>query len=309
MLDEFTRLLPLPKKKPRRKRGKKKPRDNRSNSGQPDPNKGRASEYASNQDLWDKNKRHLWDLIRLGDICSKTEGNDAHFFGPIFAKETQCFLEDSPSEYHRPISLTQYITKEDIERFVSKKLKSSPGPDGILAGQVRVRLEEFTVLLNCGILALDIPDQWRQAGKILLPKKDGADEPGDFRPITISSILYCCLSAVLADRLSKCVQLTSNQKGFITGDGIHEAISTLRFLLKHRNDTRIAALDVLKAFDSVNQDAIFVACKRKGLDAASVGLLRNMYRNCSTRIRLNGVSTRDSLEWTDSLDLRSKTRG
>src|SRR5699024_7346480 len=96
--------------------------------------------------------------------------------------------------------------------------------------------------------------------------------------------------AVLADRLSKCVQLTSNQKGFITGDGIHEAISTLRFLLKHRNDTRIAALDVSKAFDSVNQDAIFVACKRKGLDAASVGLLRNMYLICSTRILLDDIT-------------------
>src|SRR5699024_7006478 len=148
------------------------------------------------------------------------------------------------------------------------------------AVQVRDKLEEFTVLLNCCILALDIPDQWRQAGTILLPKKDGADEPSDFRPITISSILYRCLSAVLADRLSKCIRLTSNQKGFLRGDGIHEAISIVRLLLKHRNDTRFAALDVSKAFDSVNHESIFIACQRKGVDEASIFLIRNMYRDC-----------------------------
>ena len=79
LLDEFIRLLPPPKRS-NRKRGRKKKKTNVTALTQPDPNKGRASEYARNQDLWDKNKRRLWDLIKFGDIRSKTEGKESEFF-------------------------------------------------------------------------------------------------------------------------------------------------------------------------------------------------------------------------------------
>ena len=80
LLDEFVKLLP---KKANRKRGKKK-KSTRSAVLQPDQNKARASEFARNQDLWNKNKRRLWDLIKLGDIRSKTKGNESKFFEILF---------------------------------------------------------------------------------------------------------------------------------------------------------------------------------------------------------------------------------
>src|SRR5699024_5506642 len=120
LLEQFVKLLPAPKKL-NRKRGRKKNRTNANTASQPDPNRVRASQYARNQDLWYKNKRRLWDLIKFGDIRPRTEGKESEFFEfftNLFTRDSRCRLEEEELPPRRLISLTQYISKEEIERFV-----------------------------------------------------------------------------------------------------------------------------------------------------------------------------------------------
>src|SRR5699024_9537699 len=164
LLFEFEKLLPPPKKR-NRKRGKRK-RTNRSRTNMQDPDRDRASEYARNQDLWRINKRRLWDFIKRGSMDSVTEDREVQFFdffAGLFAMDSQCGLENYDTLVRPKVSITQYIASEDIEYFIRKKSKSSPGPDGLLAGQIGERLAEFVVLLNCCIMSLDIPDPWRES--------------------------------------------------------------------------------------------------------------------------------------------------
>lgn len=50
-----------------------------------------------------------------------------------------------------------------------------------------------------------------------------------------------------------------------------------------------ASLDVQKAFDSVSQESVLAICQVNGLAGQDLALLRNMYRDCLTRLKIEGT--------------------
>ncbi|KAI2803238.1 hypothetical protein BLOT_007361 [Blomia tropicalis] len=124
--NEFSKLL-IPEPRPR-KRGKKK-----KNSGKTDPNLTRAALYAKTQDLWYKSRRNLWNLIKNGQKTSNTVGKENEFFEYFrdsFTKQPQCYLENASNSYGS-ISILYRINKFEIQSFLNRKKRSSPGPDGL----------------------------------------------------------------------------------------------------------------------------------------------------------------------------------
>ncbi|KAK2577952.1 hypothetical protein KPH14_000751 [Odynerus spinipes] len=76
---------------------------------------------------------------------------------------------------------------------------TAPGPDGLTARQLRaVPLNILRRILNLFLLSGRLPKHLLESRTTLIPKKDGASEPGDFRPITVSSVLTRTFHKVLA---------------------------------------------------------------------------------------------------------------
>src|SRR5699024_4752264 len=132
----------------------------------------------------------------------------------------------------------------------------------------------------------DIPDAWRKSATTLIPKKTSND-PADYRPISVGLMAYRILTAILARRLQDLLIPHQCQKGFLPQDGTHEAITVCRYL-SHQS-VAIASIDVAKAFDSVSLDAIFTICAANGLSRPDSILLKNLYRDCQTCLKVNGV--------------------
>ncbi|KAL6324589.1 hypothetical protein AAG906_013401 [Vitis piasezkii] len=103
---------------------------------------------------------------------------------------------------------------------------------------------------------------------VLIPKKCGVEDLGDFRPISLLGGLYKLLAKVLANRLKRVVGkvVSNSQNAFVRGRQILDASLIANEVIdswqKRREKGLICKLDIEKAYDSINWKFLL---KRLGL--------------------------------------------
>ena len=93
---------------------------------------------------------------------------------------------------------------------------------------------------------------------VLIPKKEGAIDLRDFRPISLVRSVYKLLAKVLANRLKLVMGevISDSQQAFVQGRQILDVVliasATLDFRLKDNMSDLLLKMDIEKAFDHVN---------------------------------------------------------
>ena len=93
---------------------------------------------------------------------------------------------------------------------------------------------------------------------ILIPKKGGAEDLGDFRPISLLGGLYKLMDKVLANRLKKVIGkvVSPDQNAFVMGRQILDASLIANKVIdswqKRKEKWLICKLDIEKAYDNIN---------------------------------------------------------
>ena len=93
---------------------------------------------------------------------------------------------------------------------------------------------------------------------VLIPKKGGAEDLGDFRPISLLGGLYKLMAKVLANRLKKVIGkvVSPNQNAFVMDRQILDASLIANEVIdswqKRKEKGLICKLDIEKAYDSIN---------------------------------------------------------
>jgi mannosylglycoprotein endo-beta-mannosidase len=160
-------------------------------------------------------------------------------------------------------SLGEPFTEEEVRNAINQMSgDKAPGSDGFTGIFFKkcwdiVKVDIMNVIQLFGSLHAENFHWLNSANIVLLPKKEGAEQITDFRPISLIHAIAKIISKMLALRLAPLMdELVSNaQSAFIKKRSIHDNFlyvknHATRF---HKNKTPalLFKLDIRKAFDSV----------------------------------------------------------
>ncbi|MPC83772.1 Retrovirus-related Pol polyprotein from type-1 retrotransposable element R2 [Portunus trituberculatus] len=97
----------------------------------------------------------------------------------------------SPDAVRPTLDVDGPINEDEIKRALkTTKPSTAPGPDGRRREDVSaLNVDQLDWAMNILLLLKDVPQTWAMGRTTLIPKTPEAKDPGDFRPITITSIL------------------------------------------------------------------------------------------------------------------------
>jgi mannosylglycoprotein endo-beta-mannosidase len=199
-------------------------------------------------------------------------------------------------------SLGDSFAEEEVRKAInSMPNDKAPGPDGFTGAFYQKCWEIIKVdVMNAiaGFGALQVHDfHWLNSANIaLLPKKEGAEEVSDFRPISLIHAVAKILAKMLALRLAPFMnELVSNaQSAFIKKRSIHDIFLYVKNLATRLNKAKTPALlfklDIRKAFDSVRWEYMLDLLQRRGFPPRFRDWVAALFYTSTSRVLLNGVA-------------------
>ena len=132
---------------------------------------------------------------------------------------------------------------------------------------------------------------------VLIPKKGGAEDLKDFRPISLVGSLYKLLAKVLANRLKKVMGklVSKSQNAFVEGRQILDASlianEAIHSMQKSGGRGILCKLDIEKAYDHVNWSFLFWLMEMMGFGAKWISWIQWCIGTVSFSVLINGTSS------------------
>ena len=133
---------------------------------------------------------------------------------------------------------------------------------------------------------------------VLLPKKGGAEDLGDFRPISLlegGGGLYKLLTKVLANGLKKVIGkvVSPDQNAFVMGRQIFDASLIANEVIdswqKREEKGLICKLDIEKAYDIINWQFLLKVMEKMGFGSKWLGWMWSCISTTKFSVLVNGV--------------------
>ena len=176
----------------------------------------RREEYARVQDLWKKDRCECARRILKDELTQQqglTKEEMEPFWRTVFTTEKTSVLSIDAAD-DTMISLWDPVKPLEV-KCAFPPLRTAKGPDGLTTRQVKcVPLKLLARIFSLIMWTEAAPEHLLRSRTVLIPKKKEASEPGEFRPITVSSVLLRTFHKILANRL-KGVKLDERQRAFI----------------------------------------------------------------------------------------------
>ena len=129
---------------------------------------------------------------------------------------------------------------------------------------------------------------------VLIPKKEGAEDLRDFRPISLVGSVYKLLAKVLANRLKLVIGevISDSHQAFIQGrqilDDVLIASKALDSRLKDNTSSLLLKMDIEKAFDHVNWDFLMDVMSKMGFGHRWINWIKWCCSTATFSILING---------------------
>ena len=132
---------------------------------------------------------------------------------------------------------------------------------------------------------LRVPATWEICDAVLLFKKGDASQPENYRTIMKLVVQEKLVLTIIGERLHKVIDSLGaeheTQCGFRGLRGCIDAVFNLRMHLKkrqeHRHDTWVAFLDLVKAFDAISREMLWVILSKLGCPDRFVARIKSLH--------------------------------
>ncbi|KAE9412388.1 hypothetical protein Angca_004682, partial [Angiostrongylus cantonensis] len=135
-----------------------------------------------------------------------------------------------------------------------------------------------------------VSTRWKSSRTVLLFQKGDLYALGNYRPICLLSVVYKLFTRVILNRIDRTLdegqqcEQAGFRKGFSTVDHIHTITRLIEVLRQFKRPLCLTFIDLEKAFDSVEIEAVMEALGSQGVPFQYIKILCELYKNFTTKI-------------------------
>ncbi|RMC14066.1 hypothetical protein DUI87_09153 [Hirundo rustica rustica] len=242
-----------------------------------------------------KGKTNLCSLLdKGGNLISadeeKTELLNA-YFASVFSEKTTYLQDNCPSglvdgvrEQNGPLIIEEVAVRELLKCL---DIHKSMGPDGIHPRVMRELADELakplSTIYHQSWLTGEVLDDWKLANVIPIHKKDVKKDPGNYRPVSLTSVPGKIMEQFILSTITQNLQdgqgIRPSQHGFRRGRSFLTYLITfydqVTRLVDAGKAVDVVYFDFSKAFDTVSHSILLDKLAARGLDRSTLCWVRN----------------------------------
>lgn len=263
----------------------------------------RRATYAKVQSEYGLNRQRCAKTVLSGDWEKEPPvvpiREQEAFWRPLMETPSKSDNRTPATKFPVSESVARPVTVSEVESTLKGLKDGAPGPDHIGRTQLRsVDKHSLAAHMSFWMCSGCPPSRFKEGITTLVPKSADSKTPGEYRPITVATIIARLFHRLLAQRLERAVPLSPRQKAFRRGDGLADNVWLLRSTLQDRTRSRkpvfVTFIDVAKAFDSVSHESMLIAAKRVGVPDTLLTYIGELYSGTVTRLKV-GKSLSDRI--------------
>jgi len=242
-----------------------------------------------------------------GSICKSPEESAEVFrshFHQLYGRQPSFDITVINSLEQKEIfSNCDHTPTEDEIRKAALKLKdNSPGDSGICSQVWKSLVQDKDGMSLLKSVVTDFweskvtPEEWEIGLLKVLPKKGDLRLPGNYRGIMLLETAYKIVAIIIHDRLRPIAESLDHeaQCGFRPGRGCTDSIFTVKMAMKkrreHGQESWILFLDLVKAFDRVPRELLWLVLEKFGVPMKLILLLKSLHANVQVKFVVNDVT-------------------
>jgi hypothetical protein len=195
------------------------------------------------------------------------------------------------------------ISESEVLDALKDLKRGKIGPDDIPSDFLKAANDSLcavlTKLFNKILASCEFPKEWKVGNTILLHKSGPRDVIENYRPITTSSSVGKLFMLIITKRLGalaeECGWLGEYQMGFRKNRCTSDCLLIMSDMIDTAKRDNIplyfAFLDISKAFDKLEWPIIWKSLAELGVEHRFIDLLRAIYRDSATSVRLGNNET------------------
>ena len=217
-----------------------------------------------------------------GKLCVESEeiGEALNeYFSSVFTQERDSVVEGSTEMQAVGLDGIE-VHKEEVLAILERvKIDKSPGPDGIyprILWEAREEIAQPLALIFVSSLSTGtVPEDWRIANVVPLFKKGSRDNPGNYRPVSLTSVVGKVLERIIRDRIYNHLErnnlIRDSQHGFVKGRScLTNLIEFFEKVTKEVDEGKavddVVYMDFSKAFDKAPHGKLLQKIRTHGIE-------------------------------------------
>ncbi|KAK4805322.1 hypothetical protein QYF61_018185 [Mycteria americana] len=256
-------------------------------------------------------KENLHPLLDAGgNIVTKDEEKAEvlnAFFSSFFNSKTSCSwgtqppeLEDRDGEQNEAPIIQGEMVSDLLHHLDTHK---SMGPDGIHPRVLRELAEALTkplsILYQQSWLTREVPVDWRLANVMPIYKKGQKEDPGNYRPVSLTSVTGKVMEQIILSAITWHIQdnqvTRPSEHGFMKGRSCFTNLISfydkVTCLVDEGKAVDVVYLGFSKAFDTVSHSILLEKLAAHGLDGCTLRWVKNWQDGWAQRVVVNGVKS------------------
>jgi len=230
-----------------------------------------------------------------------------NYFTTVFTREDVSCLPNPEQMYtgSQSGSLMDIVISEQViaDRLRSLKSDKSAGVDNLGPRLLKELGQEIAGpiadLFRQSILESTVPEDWKRANVTPIFKKGNRQQSGNYRPVSLTSIVCKVCESVIRDEivahLTKYSLISDTQHGFRKGrscaSNLLEFLEYVTTCLDNNESVDVLYLDLAKAFDKVPHVRLLQKLRAHGIDGAVFHWIQAWLSRRYQRVCIEGVSS------------------